>query len=223
MAASATITLDTTPPAGVTVEIDSGAAYSSDHEVSVAIGSSSPDVAQVKIYGDVDGGADPNIQPLEASANWISLASPHTVTLSAGDGAKTVRVKVRDDVNNPSGEVTDSIIVDTTAPTVTISSGPTPAKISKQTGKRTSSLTWSADQDYAAYEVRVVPSAGSDHTAGVVLATTNGSTNVAGGAGTASTPVTTTIDGADLEVASAGDGDKVVKVFVQDAGGLWSV
>jgi hypothetical protein len=223
VAASVTIELDTTPPAGVTVAIDADAAYTSDPNVSVAIASSSPDAAQVLIYGDVDPADNPSIQPLEANSSWITLASPHAVKLSTGDGTKTVRVKVRDDVNNPSAEVTDSIILDTTVPTVAVSSGPTPAKISKQSTKRTSSLTWSVDEDVTAWEVRVVPSTGSDHTAGAVLGTANGSTNASGGALTASTPVTTTVDGADLEAASAGDGSKVVKVFAQSASGIWSV
>jgi hypothetical protein len=218
-----TIELDTTPPAGVDVSIDSDAAYSSDRDVSVAVSSSSPDATQVKLYGDVDAAENPDIQPLEVDSNWITLASPHAVKLSTGDGTKTVKVKVRDDVNNVSSEATDSIILDTTVPTVVVASGPTPAKISKQTTKRTSSLTWSVDEDIAAYEVRVVPSVGSNHTAGTALAATNGSTNVSGDDVSEGTPVTTTVDGADLEVASAGDGDKVVKVFVQSPSGIWSV
>ena len=32
-----------------------------------------------------------------------------------------------------------------------------------------------------------------------------------------------TINGADLETASAGDGVKIVKVFVKNAAGTWSV
>jgi hypothetical protein len=46
---------------------------------------------------------------------------------------------------------------------------------------------------------------------------------VTGGALAATTNQSVTIKGADLEAASAGDGAKIVKVFGQDAAGLWSV
>ena len=39
----------------------------------------------------------------------------------------------------------------------------------------------------------------------------------------ATTGITSVIDGRDLETASAGDGVKVVKVFVKDDAGNWSV
>jgi hypothetical protein len=57
-----------------------------------------------------------------------------------------------------------------------------------------------------------------------VIPTTNGSSNVAAAGTIASgADTTTTIDGRDLELASAGDGTKVVKVFVLNpVNGLWS-
>jgi hypothetical protein len=59
-------------------------------------------------------------------------------------------------------------------------------------------------------------------TAGTQIPTTGGSTNVSGGAVNAATTVTTNIDGADLQTAGA-EGDNVVKIFVQDDAGNWSV
>lgn len=222
MSSFVTVTVDTTPPAGVTVDINSGAARTSSRDVSVAIASSSGDAAQVLIYGDVDPAANPSIQATEGASTPITLASPHSVRLSAGDGAKTVRVKVLDDVGNKSGEATDSITVDTTAPTITVGSGPTRTKVSSQAAFNSSSFDWSSNEALVAYEVRVVPTTGSDHTTGTQVPTTGGSTNVSGGATAAGATVTTTVKTADLLAASAGDSAKIIKVFGQDADGNWS-
>jgi hypothetical protein len=46
---------------------------------------------------------------------------------------------------------------------------------------------------------------------------------MSGASGTSSTVVNCKIYGADLATASAGDGDKIIKVFVQDVAGNWSV
>jgi hypothetical protein len=88
------------------------------------------------------------------------------VTLSTGDGSKTLTWRLRDDVFNESATATDSITLDTTVPVVTLDSGPTPAKISKIATKRTSTVTWHADVHIQAYKVKVVPSSSSIHTAG---------------------------------------------------------
>jgi hypothetical protein len=67
-----------------------------------------------------------------------------------------------------------------------------------------------------------VPTDGSSHTAGTLIGSANGSTNVSGETGgMAWGPVTTMIDGSDLKAASPGDGDKIVKVFVR-RGSSWS-
>jgi hypothetical protein len=68
----------------------------------------------------------------------------------------------------------------------------------------------------------VVPSSGSAHTAGTTIPATAGSTNTTGGSLAATTNQSVTIKGTDLETASAGDGDKIVKIFAQDAAGNWS-
>ena len=54
---------------------------------------------------------------------------------------------------------------------------------------------------------------------------TNGSLNTFGTAGgyAANTPIEVTLKGEDLEAASTGDGDKVIKVFVKDIGKNWSI
>jgi hypothetical protein len=219
------LTLDTTAPGGVAVSIDAGAAFTTDRDVSVAISSTDPDLTgyTVKIYGDVDAAFDANVQPLEANSAWITLASPHAVRISTGDGTKTIKVKVRDDVHNVSSEATDTITLDTSAPVPNVTSGPTPSKVSKQASKDTASFVWSSDADFVAYKVKVVPSSGSLHSAGTQIPTTAGSSNMSGsGAVSAGSPITSSINGADLETAGA-EGANVVKVFVQDSAGNWSV
>jgi hypothetical protein len=212
--------LDTTGPQGVTLVLDTGnPAYSTDLVVDAILATTDPDTTgyQVKLWGDVAGVPD------EATAAWQTLTPAVAVTLTAGDGVKNVSARLRDDVFNTSSVATDSIVVDTTAPTIVISSGPAPTKISKNATKDTSSITWSSDSDIQAYKVKVVASTGSLESTGTQIPTTAGSTNVSGGAKGAGVAVTTSIKGADLEAASSGDGTKQVKIFVQDLAGNWSV
>lgn len=231
MSAGFQLVLDTTGPAAVGGKVNGDATYTSSRAVAVAPTGGSPWTSdpdttgyQIKLWGDVDPAADPNVQTTEAASAWQTLTASMAVTLSAGDGTKNVTWRLRDDVGNPSaGTGTDQIVLDTTVPVVTISAGPDKPKISKIAGYDTSSFTWSSDSDYQAYEVRVVPNINSDHTTGTVIGSGGGSTNVSGGAGTAGTAVTTSIKGADLQTASAADGSKTVKVFVQDLAGNWSI
>lgn len=232
MASSVTITLDTSAPAGVTISLEGGASVVSVRDITAAIASSDADLTgyQMKIYGDVDDAFDTaNYRAVEANAPWISYSATKAIRLATGDGAKTVRVKVRDDVWNTSAEATDGITLDTTIAVISVTAGPTPARISKQTGKRTSSFTWQSDLALSAYEVRLVPATNSARGAGTLIASTNGSTNVSGGATGATTPVTTQIDGADLETAGVNGAAAyngaagIVKVFGQTASnGQWS-
>lgn len=228
MASSFLLELDTTAPGSPAVVIEAGATFTIDRDVDLAISTSDGDTTgySMKIYGDVDDAfATSEYRAIEANAPWISFAATKSVRVSSGDGSKTIRIKIRDDVNNASSEATDAITLDTTAPQVTVTSGPTPNVISKQTGKRTSTFIWESDAAFEEYKIKVV-SAGTDaHTAGTQIPTTAGSTNMSGTAGgyPATTGITSTIDGADLESASAGDGNKRVKVFVKDAAGNWSI
>lgn len=225
MTATFQLTLDTTGPQGVAAAIDAGAAYATARDVSLVVTTTDPDTTgyQVKVWGDVDPAADANIQTTEAASSWITLTPSMAVKLAAGDGAKNLTVRLRDDVWNPSATAADTITLTTAGPVVSIASGPDAAKVSKIAGKDTSTFSFTTDVDIVAWEVRVVPDANSGQATGTLLATTNGSTNTAGGALTAATPETVTVKGADLEAASAGDGVKQVKVFAQNAAGIWSV
>lgn len=224
MTASFTLTLDTTGPQGVGGKINADAVYTNLRAVTLGPTTTDPDTTgyQIKIWGDVDPAADANVQATEAASSWVTLTPAMAVTLAAGDGVKTLTWRLRDDVWNTSATATDQIVLDTTVPIVTISAGPDAAKVSKIAGKDTSNFTWSSDSDFENYVVKVVPNSSSDHNAGTAIPTTAGSTNMGGATGTAGAAVTSTIHGADLEAASAGDGTKVVKVFVQDLAGNWS-
>lgn len=227
MATNFNLTLDTTGPTSPAVSIDGGAAFSGDLLVDLAIstGDGVTTGYQMKVYGDVDDNADQaRYRATEANAPWVTFAAAmNAVQLSAGDGSKTVRVKIRDDVLNPSTEATDAITVDTTLPVANITVAPDRTKISKVATRDTSTFTFEVDDAVSAWDVMVVPATGSPHSAGTAIPTTAGSTNVSGGALAASTPKVVAIKGADLESASAGDGVKIVKVFAQDQNsGLWS-
>lgn len=225
MSANFTLTLDTTAPGGAALAINGGALYAVGQVVAAQPSTTDGTQTgyQMKIWGDVDNTYDANVQTTEAASSWIALNGNYNVKLAAGDGAKNLHCKIRDDVYNTTSQLDASITLDTTLPVITIQSGPDVSKISKQAGKRTATITWQADSHIQAYKVKVVPASNSLENAGTTIGTTNGSTHMTGGATNATTNVTSTIDGADLEAASAGDGDKIIKVFGQDDAGNWSI
>lgn len=226
MASWFNLVLDTTGPAGVTITLAGGAAYASVRDITAAIATSDGDTTgySMKIYGDVDDSYAPSeYRELEANAPWITFATSKSIRLSSGDGSKTVSVKVRDDVWNVSTAASDAITLDTSVPVITIS-GPDVSKVSEIAGKRTASFSFSPDVALDAYKVKVVPATGSLEDAGTQIGTTNGSTNMSGGAVSSGATVNCTIDGRDLNAASAGDGNKIIKVFGRESGSQnWSI
>ena len=203
--------------------IDGGNQYCTNNLVTVALASPATDEYQAKIWGDVDPTHNANIQATEVASSWITYQEAIQAKLSAGDGAKNLYGKIRDDVYNESSQVGDTITLDTTIPAVSIA-GPDVNKISKVTGKNTAALSFQVDQNFTEYKVKVVGSTGAAHDTGTVIPTTGGSTNTsATGTWTTASVINVTIKGADLETASSGDGTKIVKVFVKDEAGNWSV
>lgn len=219
MASYFNLTLDTTAPSGLTLEINDGAIYTTNPvvELSIVISDGATTGYQMKIWGITD-------VESEEDATWENFATSKSVSLPSGNGLKTVHVKVRDDVGNESTEASDSITLDTTVPTVTIT-GPDKSKISKVVGFNQSIINFMADVAFEEYKVCVVPANSSAENAGTIIGTDNGSINTSGSEGgyEASTNIQVTITGADLEAASTGDGVKIVKVFVKNAAGTWSV
>jgi hypothetical protein len=218
--------LDTLAPASPQIIIAGGAAYASAQLVTCAISTTDGDTTgyQMKIWGDVDPANDANVQVLEANSVWITFNASKQIKLSSGDGAKTLYLKIQDSVLNVSAQASSSITLDTTVPVTTISIAPSVSTISKMTGKRTCTFSFQSDSIFDQYKVKVVPATNSIESTGTQIGTTNGSVNMSGVAGNypATTNINCTIDGADLEAASSGDGTKIVKVFVKDKSGLWS-
>lgn len=219
------LTLDTTGPASPSISIEDGAQFATSQLVDCTIGCEDSVTTgyQMKIWGDVDTEADTNIQTTEGASTWITYQTTKQVTLSETNGEKTLYVKIRDDVYNESSQASDSIILDTDLPEVTIT-GPDVNKISKIASKDVCSFSFVCDEIFDEYKVKVVASSGAAHDTGTQIPTTAGSSNMAGSAGDypASTPINCSIKGTDLETASAGDGTKIIKVFVKDQSGQWS-
>lgn len=219
------ITLDTTAPSNPTISIEGAAVHTSLQMVTVTISVSDSNTSgyQMKIWGDVDNTNDPNVQSTEANAQWVPYSTTPQVKLSSGDGTKTLSVKVRDDVHNSSTVGIDSITMDTSIPTVTVTN-PSVVKISKVAGKDSSSFTFTVNEAFVEYKVKLVGTTGATHTTGTQIGTASGSVNVSGtGTYTSSTVTTVTIRAADLETATANmNGQNIIKVFVKDTSGLWS-
>lgn len=210
--------LDTLAPSGLALQINGGAQYTTSQEVTLAISVDDADTTgyQMKIWG-INGAETEN------SASWETYTTSKTVTLPTGDGLKTIYIKVRDDVYNESSSVSSSITLNTSVPTVTIT-GPDVTRISKVSPKNVSTFSFISDSNFTEYKVKVVPSSASLQDAGVSIGTSGGSTNMSGsGTFEANTAITCKIYGSDLETASSGDGAKIIKVFVKNDAGTWSV
>lgn len=218
MASYFNLTLDTLAPQGLTIKLNNGSQYTTSKAVQLAINvtDESADGYQMKVWG-IDGIAK------ESDAVWETLANVKDITLSTGDGLKTVYVKVRDDVYNETAVASTSITLDTSVPAVTII-GPDVSRISKTSPKDVATFSFTSDVAFTEYKIKVVPSKSSLHDAGTLIGTVNGSTNMsATGTFKASTAISCKIYGKDLEIASSGDGEKIIKVFVKNTVGTWSV
>lgn len=219
MASFFNLTLDTLAPESLTLTINDGARYATSVAVNLKIGVADTETNgyQMKIWGIASA-------ENEADATWETYTTSKAVNLTTGDGNKTVSIKVRDDVGNETTAATASIILNTAVPVVTIV-GPDKTKISKVAGYNTATISFTSDVAFEEYKVCVVASTSATEGSGTVIPTTNGSTNTSGSAGgyAAETEVEVTINGADLELASGGDGVKIVKVFVKNVAGTWSV
>lgn len=218
MASYFNLTLDTTAPTNTSIDFKDGITATSTRTVDLVL--EATDATQMKLYGDIGSGSTPTT---ELEATWESYATSKQIQLTSGDGSKTVKVKFRDSVGNESGEATKSITLDMTAPIATIT-GPDVSTISKVANFDTSIFSFSSDKVFTEYKVKVVPANNSVHSAGTGIGTAGGSINTSGsGSYPKTTPIQVTIKGADLETASNGDGVKIVKVFVKDEVGNWSV
>lgn len=219
-----TLILDTTSPTSVSILLDGGAQFATQQLINATINTSDLTTTgyQMKIWGDVDLLHDTNIQDTELKSSWITYLSTKQIKLLSGDGNKSISVRLRDDVYNESAIASSSILLDEDMPVVTVTN-PDVSKISKINGKNIASFSFTSDSKFSEYKVKVVSSSGVSHDSGVQIPTTAGSVNMSGtGSFEANTPIDCQINGKDLEVASSGDGNKIIKVFVKDEAGNWS-
>lgn len=218
MASYFNLVLDTLAPQGLAVKLNNGSQYTTSKNVtlSISVSDTSTSGYQMKIWG-IDGASS------EDSASWETFASTKSIALPTGDGLKTVYVKVRDDVCNETAAASANITLDTSVPAVTII-GPDVSRISKTAPKNVATFSFTSDVAFTEYKIKVVPSKSSLHDAGTLIGIVNGSTNMnATGTFKASAAITCKIYGKDLEAASSGDGEKIIKVFVKNTVGTWSV
>lgn len=227
MANFVTIYLDTTAPANPTITISGGASFATAQLVNLGINTDDSDKTgyEMLIWGDVDPAYDTKVQATEGGSTWFAFNANPQIKLSATEGSKTINVRIRDDVRNASAVVFDTISLDTSIPTVTIVQGLDVTKISRMAQKDTASFQFSCNQSYVAYKVKLVANTGATNTEGAPIPTAGGSTNVTGsGAFTSATVHTITLKTADLESAGANmNGANIIKVFVQEDSGTWSV
>jgi hypothetical protein len=220
---SVVLTVDTTPPANPALVINGGVLNTNGRPalVSITHGGGSP--TQMKIWGDVEIGANPSIGGFEGDSSWIPYVQDTAITLSTGTARKRIYARLRDALGNVTAVFQSYIDYDPTTPIVTVVVEPLVDDVSLVSGHDEAAFTWESNVDFVEYQVRVVPTQATPHTGGSPIGSGNGSLNVAGvGSWDALTPVTTTIKTADLLLASPGDTAKIVKVYVKDALGVWS-
>ncbi|MBU1940931.1 MAG: fibronectin type III domain-containing protein, partial [Candidatus Thermoplasmatota archaeon] len=119
-----TITLDTTKPSNVNISItgkgDSSSTHTNDVSATLAIQAedATSNIEYMMIANDM----------AFTHRSWESYDTSKEWTLNSGDGTKTVYIKVKDSVGKVSNIYSDSIILDTNAPTglsISINSGQT--------------------------------------------------------------------------------------------------
>ena len=159
------------------------------------------------------------------------------LTLTTGDGLKTISVQLKDEAGNVSSAGTATVTLDTAPPVIDVNA-PDYNRVSKQHTNRLDStgaviankyndvciFTWSANEKINAYKV-CVNEVGQLAATAEAIGTTGGSLNMSGGPIDANTDVTSTIFGADFAATSAVndvDGAYEIIVYGQDEAGTWS-
>lgn len=229
-----TLRLDTVGPASPTIDI--GGTYTANQLITASIGTGDSVTTGygMKFWGDIDpawaksngilpaGSASTSVT--EAEALWLSYATSRQLQLSAGDGLKNVYMKLRDSVHNQSSQVSDSITLDATLPTVTIVNGKADVdELAVNTDRNTANFSFYSSEDFVEFKVCYVGGSGATQDQGITVGTAGGSLNTSGtGTYTANTNYNVTLKGEDIQTANSGDGTKGIKVFVKDSSGQWS-
>ena len=107
------IYVDATPPVSGSISIDSDAIYTTITSVTLTLSATdtTSDLSQMIISENSD----------FSGANWESYITAKTFTLSSADGEKTVYIKFKDNAGNQSTSYSDSITLDSAAPSGVVS------------------------------------------------------------------------------------------------------
>jgi hypothetical protein len=220
-----TVTLDTIAPPNPTITLDGGATYATSQLVNVSIGTTDTPTGYEMIIWcpQIDPTFDLNIGTTEETSEWFAYSPTKQIRVTNTEEQKTVYVRIRDDVHNESGISNDTIIYDASRPVVECSL-PSVTRISKVAGRNEVSFTFTSNEPFAEYKVKVVDTTGASENLGTVIGTANGSSNTSGTGtfNTATAPIEVRINGSDLEIAKSGQGEKIIKVFVRNEANLWS-
>jgi fibronectin type 3 domain-containing protein len=108
---SDSIILDRAAPTGVSIVINDGDTLTLNRMVSLAVSATDATSGLSQMQFSNDG---------STWSSWESCANSRVWYLSTGDGTKTVYLKVKDMAGNIAGQVSDTIVLDTTAPTPAI-------------------------------------------------------------------------------------------------------
>lgn len=240
MASYINLTLDTTGVTPLMMQINDGAERAASTAAKVTITLAEEDKANADSYsmmfiGDVVGAGE-----------WMKFAYEKSIVLTDGDGLKDVTVVIRDDVYNEGDPVNDTITLFTSVPVATVS-GPSVARLSDKEGKNISTFTFTSDKPINAFRVVLAENINvlHDDATNKMIPTVNGSSvtvmndygnsisiNAAddltfnmGGLGkyAAGKEFTVTIYGNDICEISPEEGAKIIKVFVREFDGNWSV
>jgi len=184
---------DTAAPTGGSFTINSNATYTNSTSVTLNITCPSDSWTPIQMaYGNA---ASPT--------NWTTCSSSQAWTLSTGDGTKTVYMRFRDGGGNTTSDITDTIILDTTAPTsntISINSG------AAYTNNPTTTLTLSSTDTTSGVSQMQFSCDNSNWTTAEAYATTK-TFNITNQTGAG---------------CSTGDGTKTVYVKYKDNAGNWS-
>ena len=108
---SDTIVLDANVPSG-SITVEDGAAYTISPDVTVT----------ASVDFSVSGAHASEAMRFDTGTGWsawMAFSTDHEVTLPSGDGEKTVSAQFKDKAGNVSATLTDTIVLDTTAPAMT--------------------------------------------------------------------------------------------------------
>ena len=194
------------------------------------------------LYGDFSYDSQSAQGVTETSAVWQALTYEEgqqymvvkNMFATSDDGTKNIYLKVKDNAGNVSAVAQQAFVYDTTAPSVIVS-GVDYNRISKMHTARTdnaskfndeTNFVFTPDAAIQAYKVCAYADQASAEEGShndPAIPTSAGSVNMVATGLSSAEAVSAMIRGADLEAASAGDGVKIVVVYVQDLAGTWSV